>query len=659
MRYAARVDSCLKGCGQVDLGQKVLISGPNGSGKSAIPGAVELALSRRVSDVTGRDSIANPGDLIALAPGREGELYSEVVLSDGARCVFRTSGGGGRGKKGDHRLPDGVDPERVFPLRRVKEALLGAPATTRAFFFAEVCRGIADSDVLRALPVPYHEQYTALIGPPELHPGEAPVDALLRALEEAGKRQREAAAASKAADATATAMGQGLAPDAPAADVDAAAQRLAAARRHLESALREHERLRVAHAHVGFQQERARALDETRLHLAEWKARLADLERLGAAPAGESADAVAARAARIAALLTVVQLHVARAATECVLCGAATTPAALRLRATQVAEAVAGLEARDALSRHANDARQAIGNLVRQEEAYVEALRQGNAITGSVVLVEGPPSTTAIDEARASVATLEQAHVALAHTRTSWEGVRRAQGLVATKAAEASEWERCAAALRKVVRDLLDARVAGFVAHVQSFLPPGDRFHLRLREGDRDVCQYGLLRPGSPNHPGVPDVLHTALSGSEWARVTLAMSAAISANDDLAILVLEDRAFDAPMLKSVLEALASYPGQVFVTTPLKPPRVRGWTVIKRELPAGAAAPAETEDGAGVDDGDVFTATNAGGPSLPPSPTPAFVPVGAPGGAVHVPAAGLVAIEGDGAKVGNGPGLRLV
>jgi hypothetical protein len=162
----------------------------------------------------------------------------------------------------------------------------------------------------------------------------------------------------------------------------------------------------------------------------------------------------------------------------------------------------------------------------------------------------------------------------------------RADEVTRAKAAAEEAKDRAARMddLNTVCTDLVDDLVKdgrnGFIGRVQQYLPDGDTFSLVLRQNKRDVCMFGLVRDG---------VLHTALSGAEWSRLTLALGAACIPEDDdtIAILTPEERAYDGVTLAAVMRSLSRAPGQVILTSPIKP-RGRtpaGWTVIE----AGDAA----------------------------------------------------------------------
>jgi hypothetical protein len=131
--------------------------------------------------------------------------------------------------------------------------------------------------------------------------------------------------------------------------------------------------------------------------------------------------------------------------------------------------------------------------------------------------------------------------------------------------------------LQEALGSLLRSAREEFVKKVQSFLPTEDQFDLVLNEGDKEVCRFGFVRDAN---------LHTALSGAEWARLTLALACASTKpeKDSLIVFVPEERAFDPETLRAVLIALTNAPGQVIITTPVKPSGKlpKGWTLVETQ-----------------------------------------------------------------------------
>ena len=174
-----------------------------------------------------------------------------------------------------------------------------------------------------------------------------------------------------------------------------------------------------------------------------------------------------------------------------------------------------------------------------------------------------------------------------------------ARAAVVANAQEAEEWGHVTDACDIAVRDILDGGVGNFCARVQRALPATDTFDLTLREGTREVFAFGLLRDraGCSVSRGAQDaVLHTALSGAEWARVTAAMASAITpASSRFAMLIPEDRAFDPATLAVTMRALTTVPWQIVWASPVRPAGrlPGGWTLV--EAPRVGGAPAAEDD----------------------------------------------------------------
>ena len=178
-----------------------------------------------------------------------------------------------------------------------------------------------------------------------------------------------------------------------------------------------------------------------------------------------------------------------------------------------------------------------------------------------------------VDDAKASMEAAQAKLSALEAARDNWAVVQRSESLALEAERQASAWKMLKEALESAVGTVLDRALAAFVARVQTSLPEGDVFDLRLKDGDREVVQFGLVRNGQ---------LHTALSGAEWARVMAAMAEACVPEGRYACVIPEERAFDPKTLSEVLKALGTCRHQVIVASPVAPkPVPKGWVVVKR------------------------------------------------------------------------------
>jgi hypothetical protein len=195
----------------------------------------------------------------------------------------------------------------------------------------------------------------------------------------------------------------------------------------------------------------------------------------------------------------------------------------------------------------------------------------------------------------------------LESARAAWQNVRAAKLRARDLTARQRLYGDLHTAIEDAIAGVLERARRDFVTKVQSFLPPEDAFDLLLSENGKDVCKFGFVRGGA---------LHTALSGAEWARLTLALAAAVTSDDeaDLSVLTPEDRAFDADTLAAVMRGMTNAPGQVLLCSPVAPAgrTVKGWTIIDLSGDAKPAkaprakknAGAEVVMDSGNDDSDV-------------------------------------------------------
>ena len=262
----------------------------------------------------------------------------------------------------------------------------------------------------------------------------------------------------------------------------------------------------------------------------------ATVVEIGASPAAELLDAMA----QVQKVVTLNQgRHV------CLACKGATTPAETMARLAEVNAAIAGVE-----SQH--------GAWDRQRQAAIGVRFQ---------------ASSALSAARARLETARQ-----------FAAERRA---VETKAARSSrdrllELQHLASRLERRIADcdaaferVLAGGAEEFRSRVQTAYGADGEVGVSLRDGKREVFEVGLLRDG---------VLHTALSGAEWARLSAAVAAAIESPSPVRILVPADRAMTPHTMGLVQDALAQavekgMVSQVILQNVISSQR-SGWTVVK-------------------------------------------------------------------------------
>lgn len=622
MIYVESITSNIKGGVACRLGPKTIVIGPNGSGKSAVLNSIELALTGRVSDLVGRAEVAKETDLTMLAPGRSGELYAKATFTTGASASWRAGAKGA--KKAQHLYPpDVLDKDAALPLRPVRDAVLGSAETARKFFLAHAAGKVTDTDVLERMPPALHDHYRRAI----LSAGMAdtPLDKLLLALEKAKKGARDAKAKAKAATEASNDAAQGLAALPTEETIKALKAEQVAAKKKLEALI-------AAQSASG-------ALDATRAQLGALKGALTEAE----ARLAQATEALAVATQSVATMskpaalddafkqiMSAIDWHIAHAAdaTNCLVCG---NPAVLaqyevrKERARAFAASVTNevqvyqqnLAVKDAAKIEAMSAEERVTSLRTQVSALDAAVAQAAA--------GGAPDPAIVTEARAAVERLDGEVSKIDVIKATWSAAEKARDSAKEAKEEAEKWGNLAEACITAVASLLDAGVTGFAAKVQARLPKTDQFALTLREGERQVFQFGLVRSG---------VLHTALSGAEWARVLAAMAAVCSpAPEKLAVVIPPPGEFDAQTLTDVLEAFGQIDQQVVLSTPVEPARIpEGWTVIRTDkeehraaaLDSAPVAPPQSATGPGAQPAPAAPPTSTAAPTAAPPPVPVAV-----------------------------------
>lgn len=541
-----KIETNLKVGADVEIGHHTVIVGVNGSGKSTCINAIELALTGRASDIAGRVDVAREADVLSMAPAGEA-LTAKITFADGRTASYRAEGTTAKAKKASRSVPDDLAHDDVLPIRSLREAVLGSPTTARKFLLGKISGAATLADVEATLPAQVQALWRKVTA--AAAPGAAVADVLIGALEDATSRQRKAGEEAKAARSAAKLVSGEFASPPGEAEIQKAREAAALTQVLWSRAAAEASRL-------------AQSADaEEKLSGAKIRLDTARRELAKATDALVSAPATA----NLTLLEDAVRLH--KASTEadlCLVCGADGKPAEAHLE-DLTRSLAAGREAIKA-HRAAEDAVARWEAEFDRAQAAVDALEAVLAVGDAY---EGPDVDAAkvvMDRAQSILSSLEAA-------RDNWAVVQRSESVALEAERQAGQWKVLKEALEAAVGTVLDRALAAFVAKVQANLPEGDVFDLRLKDGDREVVQFGLVRSGH---------LHTALSGAEWARVMAAMAEACVPEGRYACVIPEERAFDPKTLSEVLKALGSCRHQVIVASPVAPkPVPKGWTVVKR------------------------------------------------------------------------------
>jgi energy-coupling factor transporter ATP-binding protein EcfA2 len=544
-----KVRSNVKAGCDLQIGSKTIVVGPNGSGKSTIVNAVELALTSRVGDIAGRTDIAREADVMQLAPKDTTAIIAEVIFDNGDSAHYRVEGSTAKAKKHVANRPVTVQHDDVLPIRTLKDALLGSPTTARKFLIGKVCGSTTRSDIENLLPEVVRETWRAASSTvPESIP--AP-DALVEVLEYAGKQQRDANSSAKTQREAGKLVGGGRMSPPSEAEVAAAKK----ARDDAKKVEREAEDAANHSLQASTQRDTVENLTR----------KLANAEER-TKKAREALSALGKPVTIHPVLDSVIAtMDISLIDGVCYTCdGPAPTKELVEATKSAVSEQRAKNTQHDAADREL-------------QTAVIEESNLRNLLDGSTRLLNDLLTETytgpTVEEARAACDKAEEALLNLRGARDAWNSVQKAESVALDCERRAGEWKALKEACEAAVGSVLDTARAAFVAKVQSKLPSSDTFALNLRDGEREVVQFGLVRDGK---------LHTALSGAEWARVTAAMAESCVEPGKYACIIPEERAFDEVTLFEVLKALGTSEHQVIITSPVHPAAIpEGWTLIKR------------------------------------------------------------------------------
>jgi len=520
--YVARVAGEIKnGVRPTNLSRKVLVLGRNGLGKSALVNAIELAGTGRVSDVAGRATVANAGDLALLCPP-SGQAFADATLSDGSVARWALDQGHRAKRSG---------PEIAFPLRDVVSALLGSPETARKWLLLQM-GDLSLDEVLGTVPVSLRARCQGALSEAV---GQTSVDRLIWALESAKKAARQLASQAKALR-SATPPSQPPPPESVLTGLERAIEAW-------------HRRSSVSN--------RDGLLQAKRTESATFSSMVRALtEALAQLPQPETGLEI-----REAALL-VIRTLIRAGSRECAICGAPISPELLGRRA-------------DVGAKRIEAATESGKEWLRTKSRLEEAERHLSATKRTLEVLEKDAASLPAEPDLS----LEEAQRKLREAQTvraAWDACRGAEERALLAEQAELEWAQLAEVLGSKISQLVTSRRDAFVARVQAYLPDSDQLSLDLGDGTRETFRLGLLRDGH---------LARALSGAEWARVTAALALATAPKSGPCVVVPEERAWDPQTLAEVLRAFDRSLGgddspQLIVTSPVPPSAIpEGWQVV--------------------------------------------------------------------------------
>lgn len=574
--YATHARSNFKvGC-DVGLGLKTVIWGKNEGGKSTVVDSLTVPMFGVAFNVGGKNR-QKESALMGLAPGLQGDLWSEITFSDGTVLRWSTSGRLGSAKKADVGHPTWLDSAKFVDMREVHKQLTESGDDTRRRWLLENAGiAVAEKDVLERIPARLHEFWKA-VQPANraddwgkaLSAGEALAAARVRA----NDRMLEAKRNLTAADDVVKAL---------SASVDAP---LAGQIEQAEGALKQWEawrdavvKSRAASATAGLAQGRL-------LRAQQAQARL-HVEAQGTKPKYDRETA-----AMLRSIVAVVerQADVIRRGYKidgCVACGHHIDPATIDQRTKDVLAAIdrTALEAQaEQEARHSALSAQmvTVEDEIKRAQADIEAARQdiNTNVTDEWTIDRANREVTAAAQA------LEAMRARATHGERKVTAIKKRDEFEATVANYGALVEK----LDEAIPEILQKGVGAFEARVQQYLPAEDKFKVLLEMDGSQVCLFGLQRP---------DGLHVFLSGSAWERLTLAIGCVLaegSAHGGL--LVGTDCSLSGETLTLIMRSLRTARCQIVLTSAVAPAGrlPKEWTVLSIEdLKAGKAVPVEAE-----------------------------------------------------------------
>ena len=568
MRYIERVSGNVKGGCDTTIGRLTLLYGQNGAGKSRVVNTLELATSGEASDIVGREKVRRGSDLITLAPEEE-NLTATAYTDDGVVCSF-TIERNGPGKTRDPvsvPLPSGYSV--IFPIRDVVTALRGQVGTARTFVLQHSGLDVSQEAVVSRFPELMRPLYTTFLAN-YTHLAN-PVEQLILIREDAKKTASAAKSKAKQAEQITEELSRQLSLTCPSEED----------RNKAQEQVREANRVYNDACKLPEPPDLPSLLDQAKEAIEKTNVAEQEVNRLR-----QIANVPENKILNLqGALYTILGLYVEQGgAGPCVVCQQSTemTVPALEARRKKIEDAAQTerqrQEAVNALSRQEVVYQQRHAIALNAIKAYKEA--EAKQTEGAVSKED---KQTKIRETYLALVEAEKVHREMSEEVGKWKKVNEARQQQIIAKRESKEAAELSEECQKVADQLINAGRAGFVARVQKYLPASDNFDLILQEGKREVCIFGFRRG---------TMIQSALSGAEWARLTIALAAAVldaapPTENSIAILTPEERAFDARTLAAVMRALVHAPGQVILTSPLAPRKedqpeliAAGWKILK-------------------------------------------------------------------------------
>ena len=494
---------------EIELSQRTLIVGANASRKSAILQSIELALTGCVDDLIGRSTVKDAGMLLTMAPGDS--ISCNVEFDTGDQRSFAV-------KKGS-RAKYTAGAEDSLPLRDVREALAGSPATLRKSLLKWAAPSATLNDVLGQIPEQFHAKYRDLHE--HIGKGKTPTEGLLAVYEYVDKKVRATAKELRGAQKIVEGLEQSIV-DVPSED-------------EVQDAKDEVARLGAVPAVERDVDDIHEAIQKAEAATAQWSQHLQTL--------GHTEPAEFELAAE-----TVLQRVIDAGMEQCPVCSSHVGAAHL-----------------NSCHQHYTNALAKVEEQRNQYEAAQQSLQTWVAELAS------------LRDYRDMLETIEVYHTASARldslqsARGQWVALSSARRQCEALEQDVDGYKSLKTACDNAVAKLLGQHAGRFCVRVNAYMPKGWRFHLDM---SMKTPRVGL---------GVEDfraALSGAEWATVTAALAAVVSEGLPMNQPV-VLIPEDRAFDQRTLANVMRGYARFNGQIVMASTTRP-RGRpsnAWTII--------------------------------------------------------------------------------
>ena len=502
---------------KLDIGQKTLLVGSNTSHKSSIIQSVELAVAGSADDIFGRSAVSDAALLLTLAPGDE--LGVTATLSDNQSMSYNVKREGTTVKRPTHDGPGAAS----LVHRNVAAALSGSPASARKAFLSWSGNDVDKASIIDHLPENLRTKYSDISE--HKGRGKSAVEALIDVAAYAASRQREASKEAKGAEKILESLGDQV--DARPTDEDMNKMRFAVAnaREILDASIKNASGGLTEEAKAtqmqALKEKRAawyECMQEATQTVKELKAKLPKK--------GENVDHA----------IAIVDIAVMHDLEVCPVCNSSV--GLTHLKNCQNFYSQQNTE----WAQQSEEIRKAIES---NEERVKGFMRNVSAVDLEIEELERKPISVhdsraiPVNEAQSRLQTAMDAMTKMDHSCAQWDGIASARQKMLSMQTETETYKALKVACEETIGKLLGQQAEKFSARVQKYLPKDWKFSIAMAVSDTLPDNYP------------------------------------------AVLVPEDRAWDAKTIAAVMRGYSDFSGQVVMASTTRPAgrTPKGWTII--------------------------------------------------------------------------------